>query len=147
MEVILHKDVGGVGKAGSVVQVKEGFAMNYLLPQGLAVPSTPANLKKLEQEQEKKNQQLQKIQQEAEKLKERLSGVSLTISALTHDDDRLYGEVAAADIAKALKEEGFAIEKNAVVLEAPIKSLGIYEAAIKLHPVVTAKVKIWIVKK
>lgn len=147
MEVILHKDVGGVGKAGSVVKVKEGFAMNYLLPQGLAVPSTPANLKKLEQEQEKKNQQLQKLQQDAEKLKERLSGVSLTISALTHDDDRLYGEVTAADIAKALKEEGFAIEKNAVVLEAPIKSLGIYEAAIKLHPVVTAKVKIWIVKK
>lgn len=146
MEVILIKDVDGVGKAGSVVKVKDGFAANYLMPHALALPSTAANLKKLEDEKKKKNILLEKAKLEAEKLQTRLSGLSLTISVLVQEGDKLYANVNAQDISRALKDEGYDIDKNSIMLEEPIKALGIYEVSIKLHPEVTAKIKLWVVK-
>ena len=149
MEVILSKDVDQIGKAGAVVKVKDGFARNYLIPNFLAVPLTDSNLKRIEAEKQKKEAHLDKIKKECEALKARLAGLSITIPALTQEqeEDKLYGSVAAFDIAKALKEEGFEIEKSAILLPEPIKALGIYEIPIKLHPEVIAQIKIWIVKK
>ena len=147
MEVILNQDVDKLGKAGSVIKVKDGFARNFLIPNGLALPLTPGNLKKLEQEKERKKAQFEKVRQEALELKERLSGVSLTIPALVQEEDKLFGSVSSQDVAQALGEEGFAIDKNAIVLEQAIKSLGIYEIPVKLHPEVSATIKVWIVKK
>ena len=147
MEVILNQDVEKLGKAGTVVKVKRGFARNFLIPNNLAVPLTAANLKKLEQEKEKKVSQLEKIKKEAEELKIRLEGLSFTIPALTQEEDRLYGSVTAHDIAQSLKEEGLNIDKNSIILDEPIKSLGIYEIPVRLHQEVTAKIKVWIVKK
>jgi large subunit ribosomal protein L9 len=146
MEVILKKDVLNIGKAGALVKVKEGFARNFLFPQHLAEIATPAALKKLEQEKLLKSALSDKLKQEAIGLKERLSGLSLTISALTQPDEKLYGSIQAQEIAAALEAEGIVIEKNAIELAEPIKSLGIYEIPVKLHPEVTAKVKLWIVK-
>jgi len=147
MEVILNQDVEKLGKAGTVVKVKRGFARNFLIPNNLAVQLTAANLKKLEQEKEKKVSQLEKIKKEAEELKIRLEGLSFTIPALTQEEDRLYGSVTAHDIAQSLKEEGLNIDKNSIILDEPIKSLGIYEIPVRLHQEVTAKIKVWIVKK
>jgi large subunit ribosomal protein L9 len=147
MEVILNKDVQGIGKAGSVVKVKDGFALNYLIPQGLAMTCTLANRKQLELENRRKLEHLQKLKQEALLLKEKLQGLSLTIPVLSHDEDKLYANVSAQDIARVLKDEGHDVDKNAVALDEPLKALGIYEVEIKLHPEVTAKIKIWIVKK
>jgi len=147
MEVILSQDVDKIGKAGVVVKVKDGFARNFLIPNRLAVPLTPANLKKLEEGNKAQKQQLEKLKREAEGLGGRLSGLSLTISALSKDNEELYGSVSAQDIAGSLKEEGFEIDKEAILLAEPIKALGIYEVNIKLHPEVQAKVKVWIVKK
>ena len=147
MEVILKKDVEKIGKAGTVVKVKEGFARNFLFPRDLAQPVTGLTLKKLEQDAIVKSAQSAQAKEESEKQKERLSTLSLTISVLTQDEEKLYGSIHANDICAALKEEGFEIDKNLIDLVEPIKSLGIYEIPIKLHPEVTAKLKLWVVKK
>jgi large subunit ribosomal protein L9 len=147
MEVILKQDVEKIGKAGTVVKVKDGFARNFLLPNNLALPLTQQNIKKLESEKQRKVSQLDKIKKEAEDLKERLSGISITIPALAQEEDRLYGSVTAQDIANALKDEGFNIDKNIIMLDEPVKSLGIYEIPVRLHAEVSTKIKVWIVKK
>jgi len=147
MEVILSKDIDRIGKAGQIVKVKDGFARNFLIPNGLAVPVTPANLKKLEQGKQQKALQLEKAKREAEGLRDKLARLSLTIPVLTHEEDKLYASITAQDLATALSEEGFNIEKNSIVLDEPIKALGIFEVPINLHPEIPAKIKVWIVKK
>ena len=147
MELILNKDVEKIGKAGQVVKVKDGFARNFLIPQGLAVPSTAQNLKKAEQEKQKKQLASDKVRKECEDLKAKLAGLSLTLPVLTQENDALYGSIGPVEILNALQEEGVTLDKDVIVLEEHIKALGIYEVPIKLHPEVQAMVKIWIVKK
>jgi len=146
MEVILKTDVDKIGKSGSVVDVKDGFARNFLLPNGLAIPCTSSNLKKIEDEKQKKVLDYEKTKKEAQGLQAKLAALSLTIPVLAQDE-KAYGSITINDIAQALKDEGFEIDKNCILLDEPIKSLGIYEVSIRLHSEVTAKVKIWIVKK
>jgi large subunit ribosomal protein L9 len=147
MEVILNQDMDKLGKAGSIVKVKDGFARNFLIPKGLALPKTDTNLNKIEQDKQKKLLQIEKAKRESEKLKERLENLSLTIPVLTQEEDKLYGSITPVDIAGILKEEGIDVDKNSIILDDPIKSLGIYEVLIKLHPEVSAKIKLWVVKK
>jgi len=148
MEVILKKDVEKIGKAGAVVKVKDGFARNFLIPNNLAVPVTQSNLKTLEQEKVKKTQLSEKIKKEAEDLGKRLANLSLTMTALIkEEDEKLYGSISGYEIANALKDEGIEIDKSCIMLEEPIKALGIYEIPVKLHPEVEAKIKVWVVKK
>ncbi|MFH0912680.1 MAG: 50S ribosomal protein L9 [Candidatus Omnitrophota bacterium] len=147
MEVILNKDIDRVGKAGSIIKVKDGFARNFLIPNGLALPVTSSNVRKLEQEKERKSIHLEKIKREAEQLKAQLERSSLTIPVLTHEDDKLYAGINALDLTNALKDDGFAIDRDLIMLDEPLKSLGIYEVSVKLHPEVIAKIKVWIVKK
>ncbi|MFA5410363.1 MAG: 50S ribosomal protein L9 [Candidatus Omnitrophota bacterium] len=147
MEVILKQDINRLGKAGSVVKVKDGFARNFLIPNGLAIHKTSGSLKVLEQEKQKKILELEKARHAAEELKNKLDSLSLTIQASAQEEDKLYGSVGALEIAAALKEEGFEVDKNSIALAEPIKSLGIYEVRIELHPEVTAGIKVWIVRK
>ena len=147
MELILKEDVDRLGKAGSVVKVKDGFALNFLIPNGLAVPVTAGNLKRLEQEKQKKTAELEKAKKEAEELNKKLAELSLTIPVLVHEDELLYGSIGPEDLAVALKDEGYDIKKEIIDLGEPIKSLGIYEVPVKLHPEITAKIKVWVVKK
>jgi large subunit ribosomal protein L9 len=147
MEIILNQDVDRIGKAGTIIKVKDGFARNFLIPNGLALPLTPANLKKIEQEKQRKASKLTKHKKDAEELKEKISALSLTMPVLTHDEEKLYASITAQDISAALKEEGLDIDKNCIVLDEPLKSLGIYEVPINLHPEVSLKVKVWVVKK
>lgn len=147
MEVILIQDVDRLGRQGAIVKVKDGFARNFLIPNKLAVPKTLANLKKLEQEKQRKILELQNLKRKSEELKMKLDNFSLTIPILTQQEDKLYGSITSQDLARALKEEGFDIDKNLIILDEPIKSLGIYEVPIKLHPEVQTKIKVWVVKK
>lgn len=147
MEVILTKDIDKLGLAGQIVKIKDGFARNFLIPNRLAVPATAGNLKKLEQEKQKRILQLEKTKKEAEELKARLTDSSFTFPVLTQEDGSLYGSITPADVFQLLKEEGFEIEKNSIILEEPIRALGIYEIPVKLHPEVSAKIKVWVVKK
>ena len=147
MEVILKQDIGGLGKAGVVVKVKDGFGRNFLIPGGLALPLTAGNLKKLEQEKKQKTLEIEKTKKQAEDLKEKLAGMSLTIPVLAQEDDKLYGSIGAQELSQALKEEGLEVDKSIIALDQPIKALGIYEVPLALHPEVPAKIKVWIVKK
>jgi len=148
MEVILSQDVEKVGKAGAVLKVKDGFARNFLIPRGLAVPKTEANLQKLEAEKRRRLADQENLKKKAQELQGRLEGLALTIPVLTQEEgDSLYGSVTSSEITKAIQDEGIPVEKASVLLEEPIKSLGIYEVPVKLHPEISVKVKVWIVKK
>jgi len=147
MEIILTRDVEKLGKAGEVVKVKDGFGRNFLIPRGLAMPSTAVNLKRLEAEKEKSLRQLEKAKLAAGELRDKLANLSLTIAVLAQEDEKIYGSITAAEIAQALKEEGLDIAKSAIILEEPIKALGIFEIPVKLHPEVSTKIKVWVVKK
>ncbi|MDD5618262.1 MAG: 50S ribosomal protein L9 [Candidatus Omnitrophica bacterium] len=146
MKVILRKDVDKIGKCGQIVSVKDGFARNFLLPKGFALEATKESTKQIELEKKKREQGKKIEKTKAEESAEKLKGLSLTISAEAKDDN-LYGSVTPADIYEALKNEGVEIDKQNIILEQPIKKLGIYEVDVKLHSEVTAKIKIWIVKK
>jgi len=147
MEVILKQDVDRIGKAGQVIKVKDGFARNFLFPNNLALPKNQANLKVLENEKQKKQQEADKLKIAASNLAEKLSKISLTISVLVKEEEKLYGSIGSNEICVALKDEGIEIDKNTVMLAEPIKALGIYEVPVKLHPEVSAKLKLWVVKK
>ena len=147
IEVILIQDIQGLGKAQQVIKVKDGFGRNFLLPKGLVLLATPKNLKQLAEIEKRKALQLEKQKKEAQELASKLNAYSINIAMATNEEDKLYGSVSNADIATGLKEEGFDIQKENILLNEPIKSLGIYDVPIRLHPEVQAKVKVWVVKK
>ena len=147
MDVILCQDVPSLGKIGQVVKVKEGYARNYLIPQKMVFPATPANLKRIEQEKNKRIELDKKAKEEALALAEKLAKVSLTVTVEVNDLDKLYGSVTELDVAKGLKEEGYAVDKKDIIFEKPIEELGIFEVGIRLHKDVTAKVRVWVAKK
>lgn len=147
MEVILCKDVERMGRTGDVVKVKDGFARNFLFPQKMAYRATPENIKRIEREEARRQAVEAQKQKEAEGLAEKLNKVSCTVNVEVNDLDKLYGSVTESDIAKALELEGFSVDKKSIVLEKHIDELGIYEIGIKLHPSVTAKIRLWVTKK
>lgn len=147
MEVILSQDVPKLGKLGDVVKVKEGYARNFLIPRKLACVATGGNLKRIEQFQKKRKIEQEQQKTEAQQLAEKLNNLSCTISVEVNDLEKLYGSVSELDIAKALETEGFPIDKKQIILEKPIEELGIFEVGIRLHPEVTAKIRLWVTKK
>ncbi|MBN2831506.1 MAG: 50S ribosomal protein L9 [Candidatus Omnitrophica bacterium] len=147
MKVILTKDIDKIGKTGSLIKVKDGFARNFLFPGGLAIEATSGNLKRLEKDKEKLSLNLEKKKAQAEELKTRLDNFSLTISALVQPDETLYGSITESDISSALKDEGIEVDKDCIILDKPIKVSGIYEIPLKLHPQVSVNLKVWVVKK
>lgn len=147
MEVILSQDVQSMGKVGDIVKVKEGYARNFLIPRKMACLATPANRKKIEQLEKKKKMEYEKQRIEAQKLAERLHKVSCTVNVEVNDLDKLYGAVTIGEVVNALEAEGFPIDKKDIVIEKPIEELGIFEVGVKLHPEVTAKVRLWVTKK
>ena len=146
MDVILLKDVEKLGTEGSVVHVKPGFARNYLLPVGLAVPATAQQLKVAEATKRQRQAASQRIQADAEALKQKLEGYSLTLTLTVGEDEKPFGSITIHDVVEALAKKGVAVDKHAVRLEEPIKALGVYEVPVRLHPAVTATLKLQVVK-
>lgn len=146
MRVILRKNIEKLGKAGDIVEVKNGYARNFLFPQNLALPSTPGNLKRVEDEKRVLMKKQEKIKEEAENLAKKLEKKSITIPVQVGEKEQMFGSVTAQDIANVLKQEGFSIDKNQIDLSEPIKSLGIYNVKINLHTGVTPVIRVWVVK-
>lgn len=146
MNVILAQDIPTLGTQGSIVAVKPGYARNYLFPQGFAKPATPANTRVVEALQRRHAAQAAATKAAAQQTADRLAALSCTISVPVGEQEKLHGAVTTADIAEALKEQGIVVEKRQLVLESPITQLGVYRVSVKLHPDVTATVKVWIVK-
>ena len=146
MDVILLKNVENVGEMGAVVRVASGYARNYLLPQGLAVPASEGQRRAVAEHVRLEGHRDAKRRRAAEGLAERHQDLSCTISVQAGEDDRLFGSVTARDIATALAEQEVTIEHRQVELEEPIKQLGVYSVPVRLHPEVSITVKVWVVK-
>lgn len=148
MDVILREDVRGLGDAGQVVKVKPGYARNYLIPQKMAVEATRRNLKELEHQKGLIARKADKRRAEAAGLAEKLSGLSVTVAKAVGEEDRLYGSVTAKDVAKGIQDEGISgVDKKTVVLNQPIRTLGIYDVPLKLSSETTVTIKLWVVAK
>lgn len=146
MEVILKEDIPSLGKAGDVVKVAEGYARNFLLPQKKALEATSSALKALAREKEVQEKKLKKLGEEATKLKEKLDALTLVITQNVGEQDKLFGAVTSEDIITALGKEGFSVDKKKIVLDEPIKSLGIFPVPIKLSSDVEATIKVHVTK-
>jgi large subunit ribosomal protein L9 len=147
MNVLLLKDVAALGREGDIVAVAAGYARNYLIPRGCAVVASDKTLKLQEKIRADRLAREAQEKQEFVELAEKLSNVSVTTAVKVGEDEQLYGSVNAQDIAGLLKEEGYEIDRKKIVLEHPIKSLGVYAIEIGLHPEVTASIKLWVVKE
>lgn len=147
MRLILRADVDQLGNQGDVVNVKSGYGRNYLLPQGLAYQYSEGNIKRVEKERKLLEVRKIKEREEAQEFADRISKVSCTVVKKVGEADTLYGSVTNADIADALTKEGFTVDKRRIGLEEPIKTLGIYNVPIRLHPEVTCSLKVWVVKE
>ncbi len=142
MEIILVENVDNLGKRGDVVKVAGGYARNYLIPKGYAIPATPGNLKYVEQQKLKWAKKEAKEKEEAETVAVALEKLEIEIFKKVGEDENLYGSVTSMDIAHKLEELGFNIDKKKIVLDHPLKTLGEYKIPVKLHREVTAQVKV-----
>lgn len=146
MQIILTDEVKGVGRAGEIVNVKDGYGRNYLLPNKLAVPATSNNLKALEHEKKVIADKQNKKKREAEKVAKGIEALSCSIPCQVGEEGKLFGSVTTIDIEKFLKEKGIDVERKNILLDEPIRSLGEYSVAIKLHQDVKANLKVTVVK-
>ncbi len=145
MEVILRAYVPNLGAPGDIVTVKDGYARNYLVPKGLAIPASKKSLKAIERERQIILAKAERQRRKFESLAERLNNLELVIPQRVIEEDRLYGSVSTTEIVSALKEQGFDISKKQVLLDEPIKKLGEYIVPIRLAPEVTAHIKVKVV--
>ena len=147
MKVLLRNDVRGLGRRGDIVDVKSGYARNFLLPRKLALEATDGNLKRLERMRATFAKKEATEREAAQKQADALSGVSLEVSRKAGEGDHLFGSVTSADVAEALHAKGYEIDKKKIVLVEPIKAVGEYEIPVKLHREVVAKVKLTVKKE
>src|SRR5271155_875469 len=147
MQIILQEDVEKLGTRGQVVEVKAGYARNFLLPRKLALEASAGNMKRLEKMRATFAKKEATEKGDAQKLAELLAPVSLELTRKAGDNDQLFGSVTTADISEALAAKGFTIDKKKITLAEPIKVVGEYDIPIKLHREITATVKLAVKKE
>ena len=147
MQVILKEDMDNLGTSGEVVTVKEGYGRNYLLPRGLAVLATADDVARVAHEKRVIAARTAKLAKETQAEADRLGQLTVSIARAVGDEDKLFGSVTSRDIAEALAEQKVTIDAKKIHLDEPLKTLGMTEVAIKLGQGVTAKIKVWVVKK
>lgn len=142
MEVVLLERVAKLGQMGEVVNVRQGYARNFLLPQGKALRATAANLKRFETERAQLETRNLELKAEAEKVADRLTGQSFIVIRSASDGGALYGSVTTRDIADAATADGFSLDRRQVTLDQPIKELGLHRVSVILHPEVEAEIQV-----
>ncbi len=147
MKVILRQDVKNLGVIGAIVDVRDGYGRNYLIPRSFAVPATVNNMKAFEHEQKVMESRKNKRKKEAEGLKAKLEKTSCSISKKVGENDKLFGSVTTQDIEQAFTNEGFTIDKKDILLTESIKALGVYTVPIRVFEDVIASTKVWVVKE
>ena len=147
MKIILKQDHDKLGKTGEVVNVKDGFAMNYLIPNGVAMKATDSNMKVLDEIKKQQAKKLEKVVAESQKLADEISGIQLEIKAKAADDIKLFGSVTNGTIAEALIHKGYTLDKKNILLDEPIKEIGPRTVEIKLAGNVLAKLNVSVVKE
>ncbi len=142
MEIILLERIGKLGQMGDVVHVKDGFARNFLLPQGKALRATKGNMKRFEEERAQLEARNLELKNEASSVAEKVDGTSYIIIRQAGDTGQLYGSVSTRDIAEAITEGGCSIDRGQVLLDRPIKNLGLHPVRLSLHPEVQASISV-----
>jgi large subunit ribosomal protein L9 len=146
MKVILLDDIAKVGRRGQVRDVSDGFARNYLIPKRLALTATPGNLKGLEHIRDQQEAKAQRVKVDAEALRARLEALTLDATRQASEEGKLFGSVTGQDIVDFLEAQGVKVQRRQLQLEEPIKSLGETMVGIRLHPEVTARLKVNVVR-
>lgn len=144
-EIILQQDVEDLGTAGEVVDVAPGYARNYLLPQGVALPATEGNLNRVREERRREERAAERVREKAESLASKLSGRSITFHERAGEGGALFGSVSVGDVVGALADDGIEVDPDQVLLDEPIKELGVYSVAVDLHEDVKPELKVWVV--
>ncbi len=147
MKVILTEDVNNLGDMGAIVDVKEGYGRNYLIPRNLAVEASQKNIKHFEHQKKSILAKVKKVKQSAEALAEQISKLTISIDAQAGEEDKLFGSVTSKDIAEAIAAQGIEIDKRKVMLDEPIKRLGSYQVPVKVHQDVMATVNVEVKKE
>ena len=145
MQVILRERLDHLGNAGEVVDVKAGYARNYLIPQGLAYEATAGNVRRIESERARTLQKEAATAAEARERAKAIEGISLTFHARAGQEGKLFGSITSGDIAEKLAEQGVVIDRRSIELEEPIKALGVTSVPIRLHPQVHPEIKVWVI--
>ncbi len=146
MKIILRKNFNQLGSVGDIVDVKDGYARNFLIPRQIAYAATDGNLRALQEEKKQIAKKESKNLAEAQELSNELEKVSVTIPVTVGEDEKIFGSVTSKMISDALVEKGFNVDHRKIEIEEPIKSLGIYSVKIKIHADVVANVKTWVVR-
>jgi len=147
MEVILREDIENLGARGQVVKVASGYARNFLLPKRMAVAATEANKKIVEQERQAHLRKEAKAQGEAQDLAKIMTGATVRIAQKAGENDQLFGSVTSKDIAEALTAQNYNIDRRKIQLDEPIRQLGEYKVAVRLHKDVTAEITVVVAKE
>lgn len=147
VQIILREDVEHVGHTGDVVNVKPGFARNYLLPRGLAILASDRQMRRVEHEKRIIQGKVAKQKQAADDVKKRLDKVALTIEKAVGENEKLFGSVTSMEIEALLREEGYDVSRKNIQLGEPIKSTGVFHVPVKLHKDVTAQIQVIVVAK
>ena len=147
IEVILMRDVPGLGAESDVVRVAEGHARNYLYPKGLAAPVTPAARRRIEKARRARAAEEAATLAGARGLAAKIEALSINVPVKAGEDGKLFGSVTAAAVIEAVRAQGVTLEKHQIELPAPVRELGVFQVQVKLHPQVTAALKVWVVEE
>ena len=147
MQVILRNRLENLGDAGDVVTVKPGYARNYLIPQGLAYEATAANVRRIERERAGIAKRAADDLQAARARATAFEGLSVTFNARAGEEGKLFGSITNGDIAEKLAEQGIEVDRKQILLDEPIKALGVFSVPIRLHAEVKPELKVWVIKE
>jgi len=147
MKVILRQAVKSLGEKGDVILVKDGYGRNYLIPRNLAWEATEENIRRLKEEKQREEEKDEKILRSALAFASKIDKISCTIPVKVGESEKIFGAVTSSDIREALLSKGIDVDKNDIVLDEPIKELGVFTVEVRVHPGVTGRVKVWVVKE
>lgn len=147
MKVILRRDLDNLGSMGELVTVKDGYARNFLIPRDLAYYASESAIKKLDAEKRQKAKRLANEKVNAENLASKIAELQISIPMKVGDEGKLFGSVTPAMIAAELVKKGFEIDRRLISFDDSIKSLGVFDAKIKLHPDVITTIKVWVISE
>lgn len=145
MKVILTQDVDNLGQKGQVVEVKDGYGRNFLIPRGLAAVANSSNVRRFEEETRQQSRKLEQVRKDAEAMAARLSKMEIVIQKPVGEEERLFGTVTTQDVVEELQKQGIEVDRRKVSLESDIRTLGSYTASVRLHPDHVGQVTIQVV--
>jgi large subunit ribosomal protein L9 len=147
MEIILLEDMDGLGSRGDTVKVADGYARNYLIPHKIAISAAGSGARVFMEEERQRTARQNRLKRSAEKTASDMAKTSCTIPVQVGEEDKVFGSVTTQDIADALGKAGFQVDKRKILLDEPLKALGVYNVRVKLMMDVEARVKVWVVKE